>query len=206
MVVGGTMPGPSSARSLPLGTDDDATAEAAGLVARAKRDPQAFALLYRRFVGPVYEFCAFRLGSIDAAEDATSRTFERALASLGQCRDESFRGWLFTIAAHVVADHLRGAGRHRPLDAARDHPDRGPTPEEAAIAGDDARRLAALLGRLPADQRRVLELRLTGLTGAEIAAAMGRSHEAVRMLQVRAIKRLRALLADGDPDRRPHDG
>jgi RNA polymerase sigma-70 factor (ECF subfamily) len=52
----------------------------------------------------------------------------------------------------------------------------------------------ALLAHLPADQRRIVELRLAGLTGVEIARALGRSEGAVKMLQFRAVARLRALL------------
>jgi len=47
---------------------------------------------------------------------------------------------------------------------------------------------------LPVDQREVIELRLAGLTGREIAEAMERSVDAVKMLQLRAMKRLRAAV------------
>jgi DNA-directed RNA polymerase specialized sigma24 family protein len=55
--------------------------------------------------------------------------------------------------------------------------------------------MLALLRRLPSDdQRRVCELRLAGLTGQEIAAVLGKRHDAVRQLQSRAIERLRQLM------------
>ena len=47
---------------------------------------------------------------------------------------------------------------------------------------------------LPEEQRRVVELRLAGLTGPEVAAALGRSHDSVRTTQRRALARLRTLL------------
>jgi DNA-directed RNA polymerase specialized sigma24 family protein len=50
------------------------------------------------------------------------------------------------------------------------------------------------LNDLPADQRRVIELRLAGLTGAEIAGVLNRSVAAVKMLQLRAMTRLRSEL------------
>jgi DNA-directed RNA polymerase specialized sigma24 family protein len=50
------------------------------------------------------------------------------------------------------------------------------------------------LTRLPEGQRRVVELRLAGLTGPEVAAALGRSHDAVRSEQRRALAALRELL------------
>jgi DNA-directed RNA polymerase specialized sigma24 family protein len=40
----------------------------------------------------------------------------------------------------------------------------------------------------------VVELRLAGLTGPEIAASLGKSHAAVKMLQLRAVQKLRILL------------
>jgi DNA-directed RNA polymerase specialized sigma24 family protein len=48
---------------------------------------------------------------------------------------------------------------------------------------------------LTPEQREVVELRLAGLTGPEIAAAVGRSHGAVRALQFRAYQQLRTLLS-----------
>jgi DNA-directed RNA polymerase specialized sigma24 family protein len=50
---------------------------------------------------------------------------------------------------------------------------------------------------LPDDQRTAVELRLAGLTGPEVAVAMGRSHDAIKKLQLRAMERLRADLVAG---------
>lgn len=173
-----------------------ATDEAA-CVARAKADRQAFAVLYRRYVDPVYRYCHRRLGNREAAEDATSAVFLKALDALSTCRDDAFRSWLFSIAHNVVADRRRAAVRSEPLPEADDLQAADSTPEEAALEGEAAETVAALLSWLTPEQAAVVELRLAGLTGVEIAAALGRSHAAVRMLQSRAIARLRALFAEG---------
>jgi len=180
----------------------------AALVARAQADPRAFAPLYERYVDPVYRYCYRRVGSREAAEDATALVFTKALAALPAYRAGSFAGWLFAIAHNVVADVHRRRRPEGPLAAAGDPPDREPGPEEAAIAADERRSVRALLARLPEDQRRVVELRLAGLTGAEIAAALGRSVAAVKMLQLRAMTRLRAELGvtSGDASKRTEDG
>lgn len=188
-------------------TDDEAPTAAghgeAALVARAKRDRRAFAPLYARYLTPVYRYCVGCLGSREAAEDATSLVFAKALAALPGCRDDAFRAWLFAIAHNVVADARRRGRPGVPIEAAIDLRDPAPTPEEAVLALDDDRSLAALLARLPDDQRRIVELRLAGLTGPEIARALGRSQGAVRVAQFRAYARLRSVL-DGadDPERR----
>ena len=165
-------------------------------VASAKRNPEAFSLIYQRYERRIFAYCLRRLGDPDAAEDATSLIFARAFAKLGSCDPNRFRAWLFTIAHNTIADGFRGPKRlERPLDEALGMVDPSAGPERAALRSEAARELASLLQRLPTDQRRVVELRLAGLTGPEIASALGRSHDAVKKLQGRAIEKLRVLAA-----------
>jgi RNA polymerase sigma-70 factor (ECF subfamily) len=51
-----------------------------------------------------------------------------------------------------------------------------------------------LLASLPPEQRRVLELRLAGLSTAEIAQALGQTPNAIRVSQFRAMTRLRLMM------------
>ena len=183
------------------GAGDDAD-----LVARAQADPQAFALLYRRYLDPVHQYCYRRLGSREAAEDATSLVFTKAFASLPAYRAGSFRSWLFTIAHHVITDDLRARRTVADLEAADDVPDREPMPEEAVVAAEANSAVVRLLDQIPVGQRRVVELRLAGLTGREAAEVLNCSLGAVKIAQVRAYSRLRGLCtgpvwvagADGD--------
>lgn len=168
------------------------------LVLRAKEDPAAFAPLYRRYVRPVYGYCFQRLGNRELAEDATSQVFVQAIAALPRYRADSFRGWIFTIAHNVVADVQRRRPM-APLDDAGELTDRSESPEDAAITGDAERSVRRLLALLNRDQREVVELRLAGLNGAEIAAVLGRRPGAVRATQFRAFQVLREFLAmEGD--------
>jgi RNA polymerase sigma-70 factor (ECF subfamily) len=176
--------------------DDDAF-----LVARAQVDSGAFAPLYDRYVDAVYRYCDRRLRDKAAAEDATSIIFTRAFVNLPQYRAGSFRGWLFTIAHHVVADEYR---RHRPvapMEAANETADPAPTPEELAIDAEATESVRSLLAELSPDQQQVVELRLAGLTGLEIAQVLGRNRAAVDALAYRAITRLRGLLAERTTER-----
>lgn len=169
-------------------SDDEA------LVARAQVDPAAFSPLYRRYARPIYRYCYRRLGTHELAEDATSQVFTRALAALPRYRGDAFRAWLFTIAHHAVADYHRRRRPMAPLDAAWQVADGEPSPEEAAIAADDARNVHRLLAHLTPEQRDVVELRLNGLTGIEIAEVLGKRPGAIRAIQFRAYQRLRDLL------------
>jgi RNA polymerase sigma-70 factor (ECF subfamily) len=176
-------------------TDDD-------LVARAQHDPRAFPALYERYVEAVLRYCYRRLGNWADAEDVTSLVFARVASALPRYKAGSFRSWLFTIAHNAVANSHRGRDPVEPLERAGDLLDAGPTPEEAAFAAEERDELARALRQLPDAQRRVIELRLAGLTGPEIARVLDRSHAAVKMLQLRALDRLQDVLRGEEG----HDG
>lgn len=182
------------------GPDPGDARDAADLadVRAARADLAAFAPLYDRYHDAVYGYCLRRLGSREGAGDATSQTFTRAMTAIARFHGGSFRAWLFAIARNVVIDAVRRYRPVLPLDGAGDLPDRDPSPEQQAVASDQRRQLADALARLTAEQRDVVELRMAGLTGPEIATALGLSLGAVKSLQFRAYGRLRTLLADLD--------
>lgn len=100
-----------------------------------------------------------------------------------------------------MIDSYRTRATPWPLAAAGEVIDEALTPEEAAVMADQSDRVRRLVASLPPAQRAVVELRLSGLTHREIAEVLGRSHDAVRTLQSRALARLRAVVADaGTPE------
>src|SRR6266508_1165199 len=109
----GTLTPPRPAEESAVAIEDDAV-----LVVRAKADRQAFAPLYLRYVDPIYRYCYRRLGTTEAAADATSQTFAKALNGLPGCRETAFRSWLFAIAHNVLVDSFRAQPPDLPLDAA----------------------------------------------------------------------------------------
>jgi RNA polymerase sigma-70 factor (ECF subfamily) len=166
------------------------------LVAAAQRDRTAFAPLYQRYVDPIHRYCLRRLGSIEAAEDATAQIFTKALAALPAYREQgiSFRSWLFTIAHNILVDIERGFRLHQGLEAVALLADRDPGPEAVALAAETRDEVLALLAGVPPEQRRVLELRLAGLSCVEIARVLSSNPGAVRATQYRAMTRLRLIM------------
>ena len=195
------MPGVRRNTRVTAGPDPWSIEDEQALAIRAKSDRAAFGVLYDRYVERVYGYCYRRLPTPEEAEDATSQIFTRALAALPRYRDDgpSFAAWLFAIAHNVVVDELRSRRDHARGgswgdDEAAAGVDLAAGPEERALIAEDARELRALLARLPAEQARLIELRLAGLTDKEIAFVLGRSHGAVRVAQHRAVRRLRSML------------
>ncbi len=173
-------------------------------VVRAQRNPRAFAPLYERYVDVIFGYCCRRTSDREAAADLTSQIFARALASLPryqpQAREGTFRSWLFSIAHNLVVDTHRTRRDHHSLDrvpADRPPRDLSPSPEDHAIASEDRRELARAMATLTGGQRQVVELRLAGLTGPEIAAVLGMRLPAVKSAQFRAYARLRDQLRPG---------
>ena len=167
----------------------------AELVRRAQDDLEAFVHLYNRYVDPVYRYCNRSLPRA-AAEDATSTTFLNVIRAIrGFDPDRAgFRPWLFTIAHNAIIDQLR-TRQHVPLDAL-EIAERAPSLDDHLIANERLRRFGLALQGLTADQQQVIHLRLAGLAGPEIAEVMGKSPGAIRIIQHRAIKELRRLMAD----------
>lgn len=166
------------------------------LVEAAQRDPSRFAELYERNFDRVYAYVSRRLTDRSAVEDVTAEVFRQALANLGQFewRGSPFVAWLVRIAANAVTDHWRRVSREKPMLEA-DGPESAPSDPASIDAVERRALLFRLVRSLPADQRRVIEMRFAQEKGVrEIARELNRSEGAVKQLQFRAIQNLRAQL------------
>lgn len=173
------------------------------LVEAARRDPTRFDALYRKYLAQVYTYALYELADHHAAEDATERVFLRALAALPRFREQArpdegpeastFRVWLFRIAHNVIANERR-ARRRQPAASLEEALGTGlsiadPVDLEAqAATRDEAATALRALRSLSDDRRRALLLRFVDeMSTAEIAAVLGRTEGAVRVLIHRAL-------------------
>ncbi len=166
------------------------------LVRAVPRDPEAFGTLYDRYAERIHGYCFLRLRNREAAEDATSQVFLKALGGLTSYHGGCFAAWLFRIAHNVVVTAYRQHRPHQPLEAGDDAIDPALGPDDWAFWRAERDELYEAIERLPNDQRTVLELQLAGWTGSQIADVLGKSVPAVKMLRYRAVERLRDVLDD----------
>ena len=165
------------------------------LIETAQRDPRHFAELYRIHFDRVYAYVSRRVATRSDAQDLTAEVFQQALANLGrfEWRGVPFAAWLYRIAANAITDHHHRTVRDQNVP---------PHPEPGQEELEGAERRAALyraVRDLPADQRRVIEMRFAeDRPIAEIARMLGRSEGAVKQLQFRALGGLRARLDQDD--------
>ena len=125
-------------------------------------------------------------GSPEVASDAMAEAFAQALRRPDELRDP--RRWVWRAAFRIAAGELKTRSRMR-----------GPIPETAYEMEEPARELIAALRRLSAKQRLAVVLHdAAGYPAGEIAGLIGSTPAAVRVHLVRARRRLRELLEEGD--------
>lgn len=180
------------------GAPETDAAAFARLVERAREgDEDAFAAIYRARVPDVTRYVASILRDPDRVEDVVSQTFVLAWRDIPRLRQpDRFEAWLFRIAHNQAMSDLRRRPT-APLEAAPEPADESRDASPAALveAGADADAVRHALVRLSEVHRSVLVMRfLLDLPHAEVARELGKTEEAVRALQYRALVRMRELL------------
>ena len=167
------------------------------LVAAAQRSADAFAVLYRRYVTPIYRYLYSRTGNAADAQDLTAQVFLEALEHLPRYRDRgNFAAWLFTIARRRAVDHYRRTPSVS-LDDIDDLPARS-DPVADVIECETLEHLSTLIAQLDDGQRELLQLRFAGnLTFRQIGVVQGRSEAAVKMALRRVLDHLRTKWGGG---------
>ncbi len=167
------------------------------LVERAKQDPEAFGVLYTKYVRKIYGYIYRRTSNRHDAEDLTSRTFHRALANIDryESRGLPFSAWLYRIAHNLVANWLRDRSRHKVValdDWLLERQRSKSMPEDQTQANEERAALLEAIKRLPSDRQQLLILKLMeGMSNAEIGQVLGRSVGAIKSLYYRTLIDLR---------------
>jgi RNA polymerase sigma-70 factor (ECF subfamily) len=164
---------------------------------------------------------AFRVLRDDAdADDAVQDAFVRAFTSLESLRDpRALPAWIARIAHRAAVDRLRarsrqlrgftdceeGGARGGVRESERERKrenldfadDDAPSPEDLAIAERERERIEVALRSLPREMQRVIELRALGMSGPEIARALGIALGTVESRLHRARQRIVSDCFDG---------
>jgi RNA polymerase sigma-70 factor (ECF subfamily) len=190
-----------------LGRGASAPAPAAALVAAVRRAGRAAPVrptgeaavrhdleaVFRSAYPLVVAVAARVLGSRAEAEDVAQEVFlafGRTTVPAGAAP-----GWLSVAAAHTALNHLR-SGRRRASreEAVGRAAAAAPDVADAIVARDERRRVRAALAALPRRQAVALVLRHSGLSYAEVAAALDLSPSSVGTTVRRAEAALRKEL------------
>ncbi len=164
-----------------------------------------------------YQDLAFRTaymitGDAAEAEDAAQSGFVKAYFALPRFRpDAPFRPWLLQIVANEARNRQTAARRHPTVDLAviAERPaENGETsPERAALAGDERKRLIDALNRLRDEDRTVIVARyFLELNEVEMASTLDCARGTVKSRLSRAQGRLRGELLATEGIREQREG
>jgi RNA polymerase sigma-70 factor (ECF subfamily) len=145
----------------------------------------------------VYAFIYSRVGNRPDAEDLTQAVALKAIPRLrASAGPAAIRAYLFTTARSQLAGFWTsklGFSTDELGDEVAGDPRAGQTLER----GDAEARVGRILDRLPLNYRRLLELRfLRGYSLKEVAAELGSSVGAVKVMQLRALRAAARVGAD----------
>lgn len=183
------------------------------LVARAQGgDREALEQLLARHLPGLEAFVRLRVGRAFGAREGASDVVQSTVRDLLENADSfrhggeaAFRHWIYATAARKIADKhafhgaaRRDRGREGGVPGAAGEADplaelfaRSASPTQRVQAAELLQRLEGAFAHLADDEREVVLLsRVAGLPRAEVAAAMGRSENAVRNLLHRTLIKL----------------
>lgn len=176
-------------------SDDDIQARVAA------GDPEAFAGLVEQHSGLLFRYLLRMVGNVAEAEDLLQETFVAAFTARERYEERgSLRAWLLTIACNRARNALRDEARTL-VDTERVEAELACVPCLAGQPEEETLRLelraailAALQSLLPARREAVVLRDVEGCSYAEVAAVLGVSQGAARVLVHRGREQLRGLL------------
>ena len=155
---------------------------------------ELFALYQRDVYLYLYSLCH----DASLAEELTADTFLEVVKSFHRFRgDSDEKTWLFSIARHRWYTYLRRKKNQPTAELPVELTESGePSPEDRICDRAAARRAEELLELEPERTRKIVALRLEGLSFHEIGQRCGVSENSARVIDFRARARLRAKLKE----------
>jgi RNA polymerase sigma-70 factor (ECF subfamily) len=168
------------------------------LVKSAQRgDPEAFGLLYEYYLPRIYRFILIKVSHKEQAEDITHLTFLKAWENIRGYKHQGypFGSWLYRIARNAVVDHYRREVTHTNLEDVAETLGIGESLSrdlDAKLQLDDLLKAMKVLKEIEQD---ILIMRFVeDLPHQDIAKAVDKSEGAVKVIQHRALKKLKDSL------------
>lgn len=171
------------------------------LVEQAKTDPEAFGVLYERYVNKIYTYVYYRTGNQHDAEDLTAKVFHQALNHIGRYKDKGypFSAWLYRIAHNLVANWYRDKKKRQTvaLEDVNLVSDKKSNPYHNTAQNDATDILLTAIKELPPVRQQLLILKfIDGYSNAEIGKILNRSEGAIKSLYHRTLTSLKILLSE----------
>lgn len=166
------------------------------LLKAQKGDTAAFGIIYDHFSPRIYKFIYFRVGHKEVAEDVLSDTFVKGWQKIDHVNSPTaLSAWLYQIAKNNIIDYYRVKKETVALEDVQDFLEDAVDPVDFISLNIQQKKLLQLMELLPLDQREVIKYKFfEDLSNEEIAYVLGKSEGSIRVIQHRAIAKLKVLL------------
>lgn len=165
-------------------------------------DADAFGCLYEIYFKPVFRYIYFRVKDRETANDLTQTVFLKVFKTIEayQNKNKSPLAYFFTVARNTIIDYWKKKKEVSPAEPEKfftEIPDTADSPQTLAEKADTIEMVQQAIRSLTSDQQEVIVLKfINDLPNEEIAKILGKNEEAIRQLQCRALKALRAYLKE----------
>lgn len=163
-------------------------------------DTEAFGRIYEIYFLPVFRYIYFRVQDRVEAEDLTQNVFLKIFNSIENFRvqDKSPLAYFFTVARNTVIDYWRKKKNIAESDNTKrivNMPDSQKDPKKLLEEREKEETVLEAIKHLTEDQQEVIVLKfIQGFSNKEISKILGKTEDAIRQIQCRALRVLREHL------------
>ncbi|MFA6136281.1 MAG: sigma-70 family RNA polymerase sigma factor [Candidatus Paceibacterota bacterium] len=157
----------------------------------------AFGLLYDRYQPGIFRFIYLKVGHREEAEDLTHQVFLSAWQNINSFKDQGLpiSSWLYRIARNKVIDHYRTKKNLIDIEKVTEEVVVEEKAGEETIKKMEIEVVYQSLSKLTPDQQEIIILRFVEeLSYEEISKIIGKNQGAIRVLQFRAIRKLKKMI------------
>lgn len=151
--------------------------------------------MYNTYADDIFRYLLVRVRERHLAEDLTADAFTKAWSRLGSFDFKQTRPWLYKIAKNTLTDYWR---KKRPIasEAEVEVVSNAESVEKQVDNKLLAETIQAALVELPEEMRSVITLRfILGYSAKKTGNSLGISEGNVRIIQYRALKKLKELMS-----------
>ena len=169
------------------------------LHAAALGDKQAFGTLYKHHLDHIYRFIRYKVSDDLIAEDLTEETFIKTWTILPKIYKknrniDNFRAWLYHTAKNLVIDYYRKKKPVENIENTLEAENLGP--EEIMEQQHLSQELTKAIAKLEPNYKEIIILRFVNqLTHEEVASILEISENNSRIMQYRALKKMKEILS-----------
>ncbi len=162
-------------------------------------DAEAFGGLYDIYINRIYQHVYYRIGNKDDTEDITQQVFIKAWKAIKgyKITSKPFIAWLLRITQNLIIDFYRVKKVTKYIETESEIPRSPESPQRLAESEYDQKLLRGIISKLPHEQQQVIMMKfLEGFSYKEISFSLQKSEGAIRVIQHRALKKMRTLLEE----------